>query len=87
MIAAWEESGDLETLISLAIQLNNQLRERHRQRDSECSVRSSGSSSWRSGATVESPTPVPAPPQEDVAGEPVQLGTNLTPTPSSNLMH
>eukprot|EP00066_Takifugu_rubripes_P011978 XP_011601244.1 PREDICTED: uncharacterized protein LOC105416325 [Takifugu rubripes] len=29
---AWEESGDLETLISLPTQLDNRLRERHRQR-------------------------------------------------------
>eukprot|EP00066_Takifugu_rubripes_P027223 XP_011616489.1 PREDICTED: uncharacterized protein LOC105418518 [Takifugu rubripes] len=53
-LATWEESRDLETLISLAIQLDNHVRERRRQRDRDCSVRSSGSPSGRSGAPVES---------------------------------
>ncbi|TWW71216.1 Retrotransposon-like protein 1 [Takifugu flavidus] len=41
-LAAWEESRDLETLISLAIQLDNHVRERRRQRDRDCSESVSG---------------------------------------------
>nr|AAG60684.1 gag-protease [Takifugu rubripes] len=73
-LATREESGDLETLISLAIQLDNRLRERHRQSNRGWPERSLESVSGRSGAPVESSTLAPAPPQEDVDGEPMQLG-------------
>ncbi|TWW57368.1 Retrotransposon-derived protein PEG10 [Takifugu flavidus] len=73
-LAAQEESGDLETLISLAIWLDNHLRERHRQSNRGWPKRSSESASGRSGAPVESSTLAPSPPQEDVDGEPMQLG-------------
>lgn len=44
-LAAWEESGDLEMLISLAIRLDNDLRERRRQGARDWPVRSSESAS------------------------------------------
>lgn len=65
-LATQEESGELETLISLVIQLDNRLQDRCWQRDGEYPVRSLGSLSWRSGAPVDWST--------SVAGEPMQVG-------------
>lgn len=65
-LATQEESGELETLISLVIQLDNRLRHRCWQRDREYPVRSLGSPSWRSGAPVDWSTLD--------AGEPMQVG-------------
>lgn len=44
-LAAREESGDLETLINLAIRLDNRLQEKRRQRNRDWPVRCSESAS------------------------------------------
>lgn len=56
-LAPRDESGDLETLISLAIWPDNWVREKHQQRDSKCPVKSSGESAlaeWSSNWTINS---------------------------------